>query len=500
MFLKQVATKKYWLIEALLIVTLLFIVGVMFKNIDLRAVPNPDVFQYIKDSRDYLQFKLPQNIHAPPGNPILIGLISKTFNHPEKEVLSAIGINIVVSMLAVYLAWRVSLQEYGHQTILLVLLLLTNAQIYSRGLDTTSEVLFTALVLLCILLYKKHRALSYLLAGFTFFVRYEAAGLVIAMLAAEIKNLWPGVEKGVKQSKSFIKYCLLGAVPILTWLLVINVQNNIGSLSGNEFIQEIIKGWGRLPTVEIITLFPHLLFESIKEENSYATVLFYVYIVCGILFFMKQNSARLNIYVSFAVNYLIFHLIFPAYEDRYLFPIIPLAYALCLWPLLFTKTKFGLVIRFIVVMSVLIIAKQNGDAINHYLRFYSTYSRLENRIVAEWLNHQPFKEKVTVVTLEPWITEYYTHNPHVKFFWFNTEQIKVCKSMSCYIGTIPAFYPNKILIVRDIYTDETFSVTAQEFRVDLFREFYKTDELTNLQPVVRLERANKWAMIYQHIR
>lgn len=489
MFLKQIIPKKYWLTEALVIVTLLFITGMMFKNINLRPIPNPDVFQYIKDSRDYLQFKLPKNIHAPPGNPILIGLVSLVSNNPEKEVLSAIGINIVASVVGVYLAWRVFRSIYGLSAVLLILLLLTNAQTYSRGLDTTSEVLFTALVLLCIFLYEKHKAVAFLFASFTFLVRYEAVVLVIAMLAAEIQNL----------SKSFLKYCFLGLFPILAWLIVINFQNNSGNLSGNEFIREIIGRWDQLPTIKIITLFPHLLFDSIKEGNSSATVFFYVYVVSGIFLFMKQNSVRLNIYMCFAVAYLVFHLIFPAYEDRYLFPIIPLAYAICLWPILFKKTKVGLVVQLAVIVAVFVFAKQNADAIKQYLKFYST-ERLESRMVAEWLTRQPLKENVTVVTLEPWITEYYTHNPKVKFFWFKTERIKICKSMACYIGTIPAFYPNKILIVRDIYTDETFSVTAQEFKVDLFRKFYKTDELTNLQLIARLERANKWAMIYQYIK
>ena len=346
---------RRWFTEVIIILTLGIIAAVMFKNIDLRPVPGPDVFQYIHDSQYYLNFSLPNNIHSPPGNPILIGLISKTIDNPRREVLTAIGINIITSMLIVYLTWRIFQGLYGNFSLLLPLLLLTNALTYSTGLDSTSEVLFTALVLFCIYVYPKHKNVAFLLAGLTFLVRYEAVVLVLALIVTEIYN------KTALHAP--VKRILLGVIPIVVWVGIINFQNSTGNLVGNEFIQEIIRRSNELPTLKIVTRIPNALLVSISMD-SWISLFILLYVIFGMVFLLRRGGRQLALYFIFFLGYILIHLVFPSFSFRYLLPIFPFTYVACLWPLkLKTSNYWQRVIGIIMIVLTIVVAKENVLAI-----------------------------------------------------------------------------------------------------------------------------------------
>ena len=127
---------------------------------------------------------------------------------------------------------------------------------------------------------------------------------------------------------------------------------------------------------------------------------------------------------------------------------------------------------------------------------------LENRLAASWLRKHYADKQALVITLQPWITSYYTDLPHLIFrlpVGYVGQQTFPCEDIDCIFRYTKAFDPNiDILLIRDNYTHAAGlnDFNAQNFGVGFLQNFLK--EKQHYVLLDRVEQEKSWVEIYQY--
>ena len=381
----------------------------LIRNINYVKIPNSDFFKYILEGRQYIEFKLPNNIGTSPLSPILICFFAKFFTFAEyPELLSAHLINIICSsliLLNIFLIFKKTKPWIGLFTIIL---LATNKIYFTNSLNITNEVVYGYFLTLIILLYsKKQYKMSYLLSGLTFLVRYEAIIIPIIIFGLEL----------FKKTKRFkISNLAIAFLPIIIFSIILNFHSEGGSsIFQNHYITEIIYGKNNIPNLQPIKSFLDFILSdqvnsfifSNLHVNNYPTlpgkitnIVFplIILILCLVKIIPKKNSITTKIIFLTLLGHTFFISLFPNFSMRYLFPIFWIIYLV----IINRKNKVITIILTIILLTINIITI-------HQNSFYDeSQNKSEYRLVAEWIKQQQENyQPVNIIVHESFIVRYY---------------------------------------------------------------------------------------------
>jgi hypothetical protein len=488
--------------------------GIFFvRNYNYYFVPDPDIFGYINDGKQYISLHLPQNIQVPPVNAVLIALLTGVFKSQEHpEIFSAHGINITAAVATLLLLY-LFLRKYSPLVGLTVLFLVcTNPTFIFQGLDVNTEVLFCTVTTLTFLLYQRgYKKAAFLCAGGSFLVRYEGVLLLLAVTVADY----------LKQPKkaTTLRAAVYGLVPVIIWLIIINFQNHKGNLFGNEFIQEAITYRGRVPRFDLITRLPFLLADYFWDTTKgllyiIGSSLLYLSIGAGALLVILSGNAPLIALCLFMMAYFFFHFFFPFSPDRYIYPLLWGLYALPALGYWAYGSRGIRKIRPLVVAGILLgcfsvyLVAGNAAKVRYYYRHdtlsntaFPRYVRYEALLTAEWLNKTDFSKPVVVITVEPWIMKYFTHNTNVSFLFAPYSQFQRCETVTCIIaGQGLSGRDDAILLVRQsssLLADDSFPA-ATNFNATLFNDLAVREEHNEFILIKSLVHNDVWSEVYQY--
>jgi hypothetical protein len=428
-----------------------------------------------------MSFRLPKDIWAPPGNPVLIGLASLFFRFSESyELVNVIFINIIFSTLSLFIFWKISRKYIGNYFLLLIIIIVTSPYYHKVVLGGTSEILFTFFVFLTLYLREiKRYQFSYLVAGTSFLFRYEAIALLVPLILSDIFNkkpLWKN-----------IKLILYGILPVISILLIISIKNPGGNILGNHFIIEIIQGIQVFPNYESLLSIPKLFFGNTLTTNVLIVFLFFSYLCYSLFLIYRKREINLIIIGNFIILYILIHLIFPVFEKRYLFPITALLYLVLLLPcyFLYLKMKRGNNTAFFFyktgfILLCILISLLNLNAYYNRLISNNRDSGKEIIIFSEWMNNKQFSDKVYVITYPHWIHEYFNKNSKVKY-----------KNTEFYFSKINNATNLKLIFVYDSYIDQN-----KDGSIDKLKAMDSNPDNYNFHLLTTLQDENKWVRIY----
>lgn len=472
-------------------------------NIDFFAVPDPDIFQYFNEGRKYLQLSLPTTIQVLPAYPILIGIISRAmFTSQYPELLAAHLITVFSAITLLLLVFQF-LKKYGPWTALLCVALLgTNPLYIFSSLNVNTEVLFTAASLVVFILYQlQKRTEAYLAAGLVFLIRYEGFVLLFSLFLADLLS-----SHGIKR---VVRLAALGLAPIVLWMMITHAHNAQGNLSGNFFMKEIERGSENIPQFMLYERIPTILVnQSFIDEGTISpiSILLYILLALGSVPILLEKKSLRAAWI-FGFMYLAFHAFFPYGPDRYLYPVLWILYA----TLIMGASRYAKrTSRFIQFMGTLVaIAAIAGNillsheylAAPHSDKLYSRYARHEVRDAANWLNNQSFSQTVYVFAYEPWLPEYFTRHPQIKYVYMRSKDHRACDSIECLIITSGLnLHTNTILYLQqsDSLRHGSSFPSAIDFNVGIFNEPINPHDHPRFIELAHLSTADTWAKIYQY--
>lgn len=453
-----------------IIIILVFSIG-LFKNINYIKFPNSDFFQYIDDGRQYLQFKLPHSIHPPPFAPIMICLVSKLFTNVEyPELFSAHLINIICAtftLLNIYLIFSKTKPWIGLFTVILVA---TNKIYITTSLNITNEVIFLFFLTSTLLAYsKKYYRLSYFLSGFSFFIRYEA---IIVPTAIFINQYFK------KKPKIKFFHLLLAFAPVIFWLLVLNFHSLGNSIFQNAYIDEIIAGANKIPnfdsTKSLLTLIlsnPTNYFIKIVVPNKQIQLdqlvpylnnifSFIILFTCFKSIFSKKKDILTKIICSILPLFLVFNVLFPNFNIRYLLPLIWIVYFI----LLNRKNKLVLITLFIISLAL------NCFTLTKYSPYDTSFVKSEYKIISDWINHQKFSNQTIFFVYDPRLLSYFHNNKSVTLD-FNSYQDTSNIFTECHNDIFCVVKSDNNYLTKDIFVVTQNTTTTNPDNIqDLYTE------------------------------
>jgi hypothetical protein len=498
------------LLTILIIITVFFIY--LYKNINHYPLPNGDVFQYIFDGRQYINFKLPKNIHPAPAYPILICLVAKIFpNVDYPELYSAQIINIVLSTLILL---NVFLLLYKHSFLLslaTVFLLATNKIYFLTSIDVTNEIVFSFFLTLNILLYKnKHFKIAYLLSGLLFLIRYESILFQMAIFIIEFFY-------DRKQFK--LKNIIISFTPVIVWLIILNSHSTGDSITQNTYIAEIYNGLKDIPNLVVVKSFIDLIlfnsistttykiFGNIGKYGQISNLISYLFTIClfliSLLKILKKNySITLKIVCLTLIFFIVFMPLFPKFCLRYLIPVVWIIYLV----IFDQKNKF---IKIILISSLIIFNVTQLNAKSEY-DYQDGY---EFRYAADWMNKQNFNKSTRVLIYDPITVVYFIKNSNIimdfsSYESYNLPNVyKECKdNMACVAKNLFINDPfrSKIIVISTAYSSLPIDVFADKettlmHHMQAFRNFPTDTDKKYFKLIDEIGTEKNWVKIYQYI-
>jgi len=467
----------------------------LWKNRNVQAVPNPDIFQYVGDGYQYLNFKLPSSIHPPPLAPILITLTAKiidpfTVHH---EITAAKFINVTLASLTLIIVYLLLCTIVSPlHSFLLTSLVATNQINLLYSVDVTNEIIYTFFLAFSLLLYQyQKKPFVYLLFGLLFLLRYESIVIPISVFI---------VEHYFKKPPLKLKNILFSFIPIFLWLVILNFHSRVGnSILGNAYIEEIFNGLKKLPNttvfsslVEIVTFnysFPCFL-------NQMFTLISMALCFYGIVNPKTKNIEKI-IYLIFAFH-LLFIFIFPNFAIRYYVPIIWVLY-------LILSNHQSKIISFTVLLCFLFYNLGRVDVPSEYSR---PKDMVEYRLAADWLNKNNFDKQAIILVYQPHILRYYITNQNV-FLPYDFEiPFQKCKeNVICICNSLLSKNPTdtNIYIITSAYSTNDYTFSHDKFtpilhHIGVFnnRIYQKNPDFAFVTQIVS-DDGNNWANIWQYV-
>lgn len=363
---KTLPLKKEYIID---LVALLAIVGYFYILLSLihpaRHV-DPDFFQFLNDSTYYLTGKLPPFIQSLPANPFLIGFFSQFTNGKITEIEVALLLNALFSTAAVGLLYFVTKKTTGSiYALLLSIFLITHPVIFHSAISNNTEILFSLfLVIILWLVSFGYKSILYFISAIAVLIRYEALLLFPTFLSYDLL-LKSNYKKVFLDSLLFI-------IPAICLLSILLLQNTSQTVVGTPFLQEVIDRQDDLPELRFFTNLSFVLVPFIKDY--FYPILGYIMsitvlslmVILTIMtasrtYLFKTDKFRVVLVcLLFTFAYLLFHMLFPAYLERYMVPIIfLLSYTFISVITYFQKIK----VKSVVLAGILFIILVNSMAL-----------------------------------------------------------------------------------------------------------------------------------------
>lgn len=495
------------------IIVVLVFFGGLVKNINYVKFPNSDFFQYIDDGYQYLNFKLPDSIHPPPFAPIIICLVSKLFSNIQiPELFSAHLINIICATLALLNIFLIFSKKRPWFGLLIILLIATNKIYITNSLNITNEVIFAFFFTLTLLLYsKKYYLSSYLLSGLSFFVRYEAIVVVMAIFAVDFFG---------KNKKIKLIHFLMAIIPIIFWLIILNFHSLGSSIFQNAYINEMVVGINDIPNIQpfnsligIVLSNPidyllHIVLFPNKPINftlliKYSRFIFSstILIICLKNIFSKKNNNIDKIICLTIPFYLIFTSLFPNFSIRYLFPIFWIVY----FVLINRKNRIITTLIFIILLTI------NLINIKQFSVYNESFEKSEYSLVSNWINQQKFKEKTSIIFYQPFAIEYFINQSQKQNILFDEFYSLANKCQHHAICVLKEIYQNQKTKRDILFITTSYTSTSEEQIDDIYlsqttgMKMFNDRNLTffdkkQLVFITELKVNNyHWARIYKYI-
>lgn len=497
--------------SALAIIMTLFFLN-LCKNINHFPIPNGDVFQYIYDGRQYVNFKLPSNIHPPPFAPFLICLVAKIFSHTEyPELFSAYTLNFVASTLILFNVFSLLEKKSPLLSLTTVFLLATNKIYFLTSLNLTNEIIYGYFLTLTLLLYqKKSFPVAYLLSGLLFLIRYESLVFPISLFV---------VEFFYHKTQFKIKNVFLTLTPIILWLIILNFHSYGTSILQNTYFFEISQGIHNIPNLNVFKslidiilfnplinftypLFGYSQYNLFFSNHTYLVFTTIIFILFLTSFLKKKTSHTEKIIYLTLIFHLLFITVFPQFCLRYLTPLIWMIYFLII------NRRHKKIKLLIIVLLVIF----NLSQINH-LSIHDVPDGFEYRYTADWLNQQNFSLPTRVLIYDPIIIDYYVNNDRVIIDFNSYEYDNVpniynqCQDdMACVVQKLyqKDLSFSQIYIVTTSYSSlppENFSdqEAIKMHHLAAFRNFPSPQETSNYRLIDTIGDQQYWVKIYQYI-
>jgi hypothetical protein len=484
----------------------------LYKNKDYFPLPNGDVFQYIDDGHQYINFKLPSNIHPPPFFPFLICFTAKIFKHIEyPELYSASIITFVASTLILLNVFLLLYKKSPLLALSTVFLLATNKIYFLTSIDLTNEIIYGFFLTLTLLLYqKKHYNIAYLLSGLLFLIRYESIVFQLSIFVVEF----------FYHKKQFkIKNIIIAFTPVILWLIVLNFHSVGSSIFQNAYFLEIYHGIKNVPNFSVFksladiilfnpfTNFTYRLFSenqyNIFFSNIINTIIPIIIFFLFLLTFFRRKDTNINkiAYLTLFLH-LLFIASFPQFCIRYLTPVIWIVYLLII-------NRSNNTLKILIIISLIIFNfSQINNKSNHGIP-----DGFEYRYVVDWLNKQNLHKTTRVLIYDPVIIKYYIYNSNITIDFNSYEYYDVpniynkCQdNMTCVVKELNKRDSNssQIYIVTTSYSSlsiENFpdQETTKMHHMPAFRNFPTTEENSYYKLLDTIGNSQYWAKIYQYI-
>jgi 4-amino-4-deoxy-L-arabinose transferase-like glycosyltransferase len=325
---KELNYQKNFIIDLLVFFGLISYFYVLLSLIHPARHVDPDFFQFLHDSTYYLSGKLPPMIQSLPANPLLIGVFSYLAKGRISEIEVALLLNAVFTVAAIGVLYVVTRKIAGSAYgLLLTVFLMVHPIIFRSAISNNTEILFSLFLVFFIYLasigYKK---ILYIISAIAILIRYESILLFPVLLSYELL-LKTNFKKLILSSLFF----LLPAVYILSVLLL---QNNSQTVTGTPFFQEVIARKDDLPEFRFFTNLGFIVLPFLSTifypQFGYLLSILLVCLLGVVLFyntkliylFKADKNKTVFITLLFSLFYLVFHMCFPAYLERYMVPII----------------------------------------------------------------------------------------------------------------------------------------------------------------------------------
>ena len=285
------------------------------------AVPDTDFFEFYKNALSLLQGHLPENLKRLPFFPYVIGLASRLLPDQEPILPAALLLNVLLTPVLLWLVFRIGRRLVGPRAALavVVLLVVSATRVYTAQ-QPILETLLVTLVLFTVDLAMTGSRWTYVAAALAGLTRYEAIILGPAYAFQELRGpasarrgaLWRG-------ALSVVGPCL--------WL-VLSAQRHAGI---NPYVQEAMERKGD-PTAFLIGLtrvaadpLPGAVW-LVPLASGLVTLGLLALIVTGGLRLARRHGTVVTVPATFLLFYTLIHTAFPAYQPRYVLPVLWLAY------------------------------------------------------------------------------------------------------------------------------------------------------------------------------
>jgi len=302
----------------------------------------PDFFQYVSDSTYYLQFRLPPFIQSLPANPILIGTFSTLFSSFVNEVEVALMINAISASGAFFILYTILKEKVGLiQAGVAMLFLMLHPILFLSATSINSGMLFSFFsICMFYLFWKKRFLLICLGSALGILIRYESILLFLSLFSISVLKRDTFI--------SILKRTITFSIPGLIILSVLLGQNHGATVTSNPFLVEIAERSEDIPELRFIANIPFAIIYNnylLHTHNSDLYLIPACMFWIGIFLIISKSKIDENelFYFSllFSLSFLMFHIFFPAYAERY-----------------FVPTIFGLVFSFALFVKKLTIRYQ----------------------------------------------------------------------------------------------------------------------------------------------
>ncbi len=285
---------------------------------------DPDFFQFLGDSQYYLNWQLPPFIQSLPGNPILLGVLSRLFANYLTEIEIALWINAVSISLATFLLYKILAKDSRKLVFsaeLITLFVISHPIIFASAVSNNSEALFSLfMVSVFYLVQKKKIGLAVICSALGILIRYESAFIFGAIFLTQLQNL--SKKNLLKIAKQSMVFAAL-ALPILFALLT---RNDTGSIVNTPFLTEVFTRKDDVPEWRFIFNFPFAIFYLpdylLMKTSVYMGIVGFLF---WLVFLHSRDRLKKIDFIArsamlFSILFLVFHIFFPAYLERYFVP------------------------------------------------------------------------------------------------------------------------------------------------------------------------------------
>lgn len=313
--------KKNYLFDLFIYMTILSYLLFIGSLISPSRHVDPDFFQFLGDSRYYLNWQLPPFIQSLPANPILIGVFSK-LAHDLTEIEISLWINAILTSGSIFIFYQLVKEKWSNFTTAIgIALLLSHPLVFASAASNNSEVLFSFFILIVLRLIKNNKIkTAMVVSALGVLIRYEAVLIPIALAISQMTT------QSQKNWTKIIRQNLLFSVIALPILFILLTRNETAQIASTPFLVEVKNRMEDIPEMRFLTHFPFALFyqgsQLMADQSQFSIIFGTTFWLLILLQYSSWKKTEIFSKTSlfFCVLFLGFHTLFPAYLSRYFVP------------------------------------------------------------------------------------------------------------------------------------------------------------------------------------